>query len=209
MALVPTGATTGNVVVTVGVQASNGVGFDGRQTLSGGPTLIQHVSGSNTRGIQFTSPFCYYFRLPNPTTAGNAVIVGFTFSNNPTPTVTDDQNNRYNIVEKYNDAADNQSVAVVAAFNVSAGARKISVCFNSDPGTYVQPMATEFDNVIAVDGSGAGSNGTGTSVTTGSLTPTVSGDLVYRENVFMASASQLKLHRQASVVVLSLESSEC
>jgi hypothetical protein len=158
-------------------------------TLSGGPTLIQHVSGSNTRGIQFTSPFCYYFRLPNPTTAGNAVIVGFTFSNNPTPTVTDDQNNRYNIVEKYNDAADNHSVAVVAAFNVSAGARKISVCFNSDPGTYVQPMATEFDNVIAVDGSGAGSNGTGTSVTTGSLTPTVSGDLVY-QIVFSLSASQ-------------------
>ena len=115
--------------------------------------------------------------------------MGFTFNNNPTPTVTDDQNNSYAIVENYYDATDNQSVAIAAAFNVSAGARNISVCFSSDPGGYVQPMATEFDNVIAVDGSGTGSNGTGTSVTAGNLRPTMSGDLAY-QLVFSLSANQ-------------------
>jgi len=115
--------------------------------------------------------------------------VGFTFNNNPTPTVTDDQNNSYAIVQNYYDATDNQSVAIAAAFNVSAGARNISVCFSSYPGGYVQPMATEFDNVIAVDGSGTGSNGTGTSVTAGNLRPTTSGDLAY-QIVFSLSVNQ-------------------
>ncbi len=189
MAPVPPGATSGNVVVTVSNVASNGVNFTVGTTVSAGPTLVQHVSSSNNRSISFGFPNCYYFQLPNPTTQGNAVIVGFTFSNNPTPTVTDDQNNSYAIAQNYYDSADNQSVAIAAAFNVSAGARNISVCFSSDPGAYVQPMATEFDNVIAVDGSGTGSNGTGTSVTAGSLQPTLSGDLAY-QIVFSLSVNQ-------------------
>jgi len=189
VAPVPAGATSGNVVVTVSNVASNGVNFTVGTTVSTGPTLVQHVSSSNNRSISFGFPNCYYFRLPNPATQGNAIIVGFTFSNNPTPTVTDDQNNSYAIVQNYYDSADNQSVAIAAAFNVSAGARNISVCFSSDPGAYVQPMATEFDNVIAVDGFGTGSNGTGTSVTAGSLQPTLSGDLAY-QIVFSLSANQ-------------------
>ncbi len=189
IASVPDGATTGNVVVTVGGRASNGFGFTLNPALPGVPTLVQHVSSSNTRNNAFASPFCYYFQLANPTTSGNAVIVGFTFSNNPTPTVTDDKGDRYAMMENYYDYADRQSVAIAAAFNVSFGARNISVCFSSDPGKYVQPMATEFNNVIATDGSGAGSHGTGTSATAGSLTPTVSGDLAYQV-VFSLSVSQ-------------------
>jgi hypothetical protein len=157
--------------------------------LPGEPTLIQHVSSSNTRNNGFASPFCYYFQLPNPTTSGNAVIVGFTFNSNPTPTVTDDKGDSYTMVENYYDTADSQSVAIAAAFNVSSGARNISVCFSSSPGGYVQPMATEFNNVIAVDGSGTGSHGTGTLVTAGNLTPAVSGDLAYQV-VFSLSVSQ-------------------
>jgi IPT/TIG domain len=180
VAPVPAGATTGNVVVTVGGQASNGSSFTVTTALPAEPTLIQHVSSSNTRNNGFASPFCYYFQLPNPTTSGNAVIVGFTFNSNPTPTVTDDKGDSYTMVENYYDTADTQSLAIAAAFNVSSGARNISVCFNSNPGGYVQPMATEFNNVIAVDGSGTGSNGAGTSVIAGNLTPGVSGDLAYQ-----------------------------
>ena len=189
VAPVPASATTGNVVVTVGGQASNGSSFTVTTALPGEPTLIQHVSSSNTRNNGFASPFCYYFQLPNPTTSGNAVIVGFTFNSNPTPTVTDDKGDSYTMVENYYDTADSQSVAIAAAFNVSSGARNISVCFSSSPGGYVQPMATEFNNVIAVDGSGTGSHGTGTLVTAGNLTPAVSGDLAYQV-VFSLSVSQ-------------------
>ena len=142
------------------------------------PTLVQHVSGSSTRDNGFASPYCYYYQLPNPTTAGNAVVVGFTFNGNPTPTVTDDKKDTFAITENYYDAADTQSIGIATAFGVSAGARVISLCFGADPGGYVQPMATEFDNVTGVDGAGAGNHGTGTSVTPGMLTPTASGDLV-------------------------------
>jgi hypothetical protein len=142
------------------------------------PTLVQHVSGSNTRGNDFTSPYCYYYQLPAGTTAGNAVVVGFTFNGNPTPTVTDDKKNGYSILENYFDSDDMQSIAIAATFDVAAGARVISLCFSADPGGYVQPMATEFEDVIGVDGAGAGSHGTGTSATSGSLTPSVGADLV-------------------------------
>ncbi|HET7208804.1 MAG TPA: LamG-like jellyroll fold domain-containing protein, partial [Terriglobales bacterium] len=82
--------TSGNVTssaVTLTVTSSTG----GSST----PDLVQHVSSSNTRGggsvnNTFTSPYCYHFQLPNSTTAGNAVVVGFTFNSNPTPRVSDD-----------------------------------------------------------------------------------------------------------------------
>lgn len=144
------------------------------------PSLVQHVSASNTRGNGFASPYCYYYQLPDPTTAGNAVVVGFTFNGNATPTVKDDKQDRYAIAESFFDAADKQSIAIATAFGVSAGARVISLCFSADPGGYVQPMATEFANVTAIDGAGAGGHGTGTSVTPGSLTPSASGDLAYQ-----------------------------
>ncbi len=154
----------------------------------GGPAaaaLVQHVSSSNTRGggsvnNAFSSPYCYHFQLPNYTTAGNTVVVGFTFNGNPTPSVHDDKGNSYSVKVNYFDSADTQSIGIATAFNIAAGARVVSVCFSSDPGGYTQPMATEFDNVIGIDGAGSGSQGSGTSVTAGSLTPTVTGDLAYQ-----------------------------
>jgi hypothetical protein len=144
------------------------------------PALVQHVSGSNTRNNDFASPYCYYFQLPSPTTAGNAVVVGFTFNGNPTATVKDDEKNGYTIVESYYDSDDTQSIGIAAAFDVAAGARVISLCFDGDPGGYAQPMATEFANVTAVDGAGTGNHGDGTAVTTGSMTPSATVDLVYQ-----------------------------
>lgn len=145
------------------------------------PALVQHVSGSNTRQYTFSSPYCYYYQLPNYTTAGNAVVVGFTFSGNPTPKVTDDKGNTYTVNVNYYDSAGQQSVGIATAFNILAGARLISLCFNSSPTGYTQPVATEFANVIGVDGAGSGNtSSSGTSVSSGSLTPTASGDLAYQ-----------------------------
>ena len=143
------------------------------------------MSSSNTRGggsvnNAFSSPYCYHFQLPNYTTAGNTVVVGFTFNGNPTPSVHDDKGNAYSVKVNYFDSTDTQSIGIATAFNIAAGARVVSVCFSSDPGGYTQPMATEFDNVTGIDGAGSGSQGTGTSVTAGSMTPTVTGDLVYQ-----------------------------
>jgi fibronectin type 3 domain-containing protein len=174
-------ATSGNVTspgVTLTVTSSTGGGGASAQ-------LVQHVSSSNTRGggsvnNTFTSPYCYHFQLPNFTTAGNTVVVGFTFNGNPTPSVHDDKGNAYSVRVNYYDSADTQSIGIATAFNIAAGARVVSVCFSSDPGGYTQPMATEFDNVVGIDGPGSASQGSGTSVTAGNLTPTTSGDLVYQ-----------------------------
>jgi hypothetical protein len=144
------------------------------------PALVQHVSGSNTRNNGFSSPFCYHYQLPNPTTAGNSVVVGFTFNGNPTPSVTDDKNNIYTIEANHFDSVNTQSIAIAAAFNVAAGARLIDLCFSFNPGGFVQPMATEFANVTAIDGAGTGAHGVGNSVSAGTMTPSASSDLIYQ-----------------------------
>jgi hypothetical protein len=193
VAPVPSGATTGSIVVTVGGQASNGANF----TVTTGapqaePTLVQHVSGSNTRANTLGSPYCYTQILPNPTTAGNAVIVGFTYNGASTPTVTDDQSNRYTIEENFYGTTSAQSIGLAAAFNVTAGARIISVCFPSTPGVggaYLAVMASEFSNVVGIDGSGTGINSSGTTVAVGDLTPSVANDMVY-QITFSTSVNQ-------------------
>jgi fibronectin type 3 domain-containing protein len=182
-------ATMGSIVsspATLTVTSSSGSsGGSGSATVE----LVQHVSSSNTRDNDFGSPYCYYFQLPNYTTAGNAVVVGFTFQNNPTPSVSDDQGNSYSLQVNYFDSADSQSIGIATALNVVAGARVISLCFSSDPGGYVQPMASEFANVVAVDGSGIATHGSGTAVSPGSLTPSASGDLAYQV-VYSLSTNQ-------------------
>jgi hypothetical protein len=147
---------------------------------SAAPELVQHVSGSNSRNNSFSNPYCYYLWLPGYTTAGNAVVVGFTLGGTAAATVTDDMNDAFKIVANYYDSTDTQSIAIAAAFNVAPGARKISVCFAGSPGGYVQSMATEFSNVTGVDVSSAGVRGSGTSLTAGSVTPSASGELAYQ-----------------------------
>jgi Big-like domain-containing protein len=181
--------STGGLATTVGTGTSTIQAVSGSVpgstlltvTASGGavPALVQHVSGSNNRGNSFSSPFCYHIQLPAGTTAGNAVVVGFTFHSNVTPQVRDDKGELYTIVANFFDAADTQSMAIAAAFRVASGARQINVCFASDPGGFVQPAVSEFANVTGLDVISAGALGSGTSITAGSMTPTVTGDLAY------------------------------
>jgi hypothetical protein len=155
----------------------------------GVPALVQHESSSSTRDNSMASPYCFTYQLPDATTKGNAVIVGFTYgSTNASPSVSDDQGNAYTIEEAFYDAADHQSVGIAAAFDVVGGARIITLCFASDPGEYVEPMATEFDNVVGIDGPGTGASGSGASVSAGKVTPTANGDLAYQIAVSVSPA---------------------
>jgi hypothetical protein len=153
------------------------------------PTLVQHVSSSSTHQNAMSSPYCYLFQLPNPTTAGDAVVVGVTYqggAQGPTPTITDDSNNTYNVVEHYFDNADGQTLDIALALEVAAGARAINLCFSADPGFNVQPMASEFAHVSGADGTGTANNGSGTMASAGTLTPGSSGDLVYQVAVSLS-----------------------
>jgi hypothetical protein len=128
------------------------------------------------------------------------VIVGFTYGpNRPQPSVTDDKGNAYAIVQNFYSSANSQSIGVAAAFNVAAGARKISLCFSSDPGPSIQPMASEFSNVVGIDGAGSGNSGASAVATGGTLTPSQSGDLLYQvvkipsSGATMAAGAQMQL----------------
>jgi len=146
----------------------------------GVPVLVQHVSASSTRENPLASPFCYYFGLADPARAGNAIVVGFTFRGNPSAAVMDDRGDSYTVAAHYYDSREDRSVGIAAAFGVKANARAISLCFSSDPGGYVQPTATEFANVVGIDGSGSGNSGRGTAISGGRLHPAAPGDLVYQ-----------------------------
>jgi hypothetical protein len=149
------------------------------------PALVQHDSSSSVRSNTATnpmqSPFCYHFQPPEPTTAGNAVLVAFQYQGNAvTAAVSDDKSNPYAPVESFYDSADDRTLAIAASFGVAAGARNMLLCFSADPGGFAQPMVTELANVTGVDGPGSGNSGSGISVSAGSLSPTVSGDLIYQ-----------------------------
>jgi len=200
-----TGALTQNATYTLTCGGSGGTATASASVSVGAATdaasdLVQHVSSSNVRGNDFGSPYCYYFQLPNPTTAGNAVIVGFTYHGNPAPSVTDDKGDSYTIAARYYDSADGQSAGIAAAFNIAAGARSLSLCFSSDPGGWVQPMASELANVVGIDGAGSGGNGTGTAARAGTLTPSRSGDVVYQVVASLSwSQSSFSAGSQANV----------
>jgi hypothetical protein len=149
------------------------------------PTLVQHDSSSSVRSNSATnamqSPFCYHFQPPEPATQGNALIVGFQYQGNTvTPSVMDDKTDSFAVVASTYDASDNRTVAVAAAFGVTGGARKLRLCFTADPGGFAQPMVSEFSNVVGVDGTGAGSSGSGTLASAGPLTPSAQGELAYQ-----------------------------
>lgn len=147
------------------------------------PALVQHDASSSTRSNPMSSPYCYFYTLPNVTVAGNAIIAGVTFAGTPKLTVTDDKGDGYTLEQTYYDSADNQTIAIAAAFNVAAGARQLSACFNANPDGYVQAVATELADVTAFDVATPGASGSGKSVTSGSATPSSAGDLVYQLTV--------------------------
>jgi chitodextrinase len=193
-ATTPAGSA-GAVTVTATVNGQSGSLASGftYAASQGEVTLVQHVSGSNTRANTLGSPYCYYQILPNPTTAGDAVIVGFTFNGQSTLTVTDDKSDSYTVEQNFFGTTSAQSIGLAAAFNVAPGARVISVCFPSSPGggggAHLAVMASEFTNVVGIDGSGTGVNSNGTTVTAGNLTPSAANDLIY-QITFSTSISQ-------------------
>jgi len=163
-----------------GANDGAGAGHDAASGAPGTPAIVQHVSSSSSRGNTFASPYCYTFQLPDPATAGNAIIVGFTYDGTAAAAVTDDKGNKYAIAESTHDSAHGRSVGIAAAFGITGGARVVDLCFSADPNGTAEPMATEIAGVVALDGPGAGASGHGTSAAAGSLTPTANGDLVYQ-----------------------------
>lgn len=151
------------------------------------PTLVQHATCPDSRntGNQQSSTPVYTCPLPEPAQGGNAIIVGVKSYNTGTFTVTDDKGNSYGAAKV--SVVDNNSayVAIYVALNVATGTRTISFNQSSVNADFAEVTVSEFYNLAtssAMDVSHCNGNtgSSGTSITAGSITPTVSGDLLWQ-----------------------------
>jgi IPT/TIG domain-containing protein len=180
VAPVPTGATTGNVTVTVGGQTSNGVIF----TIAAAPppgtiTHLQQASNSDITGRTFTS---FSATFPAATTSGNAMIVGVTYGNtNPTITATDSQGNTYTRAIASYDLGHNQGCAILYATNTKGNAPNTVTVNFSGAVAYLALGIHEYSGVAGLSAldTTAGNKGSGTSPSSGTATTTANGDLIF------------------------------
>ncbi len=172
---VPSGATTGNVVVTVGGTPSNGLNFTVQGTTAG-IFLVQHVG----KDIGQTTSASLAFNSSN--SAGNwigvcirAGVSGQKF------TVADSIGNKYRQAVQINDTLDTpygNTLAIFYAENVRAGANTITV---SDTISNTLRFAIlEYTGVVTANSPDvtASAQGTGRSPNSGKATTTASGDLL-------------------------------
>lgn len=142
------------------------------------PVLVQR---RNT-AFSYGSPDYNYTVIPfpdGPTQAGNAVVIFA--SRRTTETITsiqDDSAREYvsSLVRTVDDASNGLSVDSFALLNVPAGIKYLKFTY-SNVVRYTQYCISEWTNVTAVDGSN-GATGTSTTIASGSVTPTQTGDLV-------------------------------
>jgi hypothetical protein len=180
VAAVPTGATSGNITVTVAGQVSNAVPFTvGTTPPPGTITHLQQTSKSDTTGTSYSS---FSTTLPAPTTSGSAIVIGLTYGNsNATITVTDSQGNTYAPVIATYDAGHNQGCAILYASGIKGSAPDTVTLNFSSPLAYLGLGVHEYSGVAglgALDGA-TGSKGIGSNPSAGTLTTTANGDLIF------------------------------
>jgi hypothetical protein len=147
------------------------------------PTLVQHVScpnGRNPGGAQTSTPD-YICPLPEPSQAGNALLVGVTTSSGATLTVSDDKGNTWNQVDGGADG-NGEVFSIYLALNIAGGTRSIKL-HRSSVTDNTSMSASEYYNIApssAVDAHHCNAGAASSSVSAGSITPTVSGDLLWQ-----------------------------
>jgi len=192
---VPSGATTGNVVVTVGGVASNGVGFTVTATAPT-PVLIsgeRQVSTFLGRGTGAVTAGCdnnaenpsgnYLFCLADASLAGNAIIASCVWDTAGVGGVamTDDRGNTYTATFATPPNDTSRTIQIWLAANVAAQTHQLKLAFGSKP-TGIQCGAYQLANV-AMTSPNCGTTqatGTGISVAAGSFTPTADNCLIFQ-----------------------------
>jgi hypothetical protein len=148
------------------------------------PTCSNFVDQMEAEVYGGVAPGTTTVYLPNPTGAGNAIILGTSGTNGTTFTVTDDGGNTYNSPGPTPNDSNGKVFQIFYALNVAANTRQIILHYNTaDQNLGGGPWVMECTNVAigsAFDGSSSYSS-SGPSpfnVTAGSVTPSQSGDLV-------------------------------
>jgi len=169
-------ATSISVPITVSNRASSGAVPTYANNGSGCP--INTVVGGPTDAVtQYNCP------LPNPTGAGNLLVVWMRYNNNNVPTVTisDNAGNSYTQAVSCSDASNGNTVSrLYYAQNVKAGANLVTAAFSAS-SSYVQMQPYEFYNIATTAplDQAVCQASSGTSISTGLLPDlAASGDLV-------------------------------
>jgi len=163
------------------------------------PTLVQHVSCPNTGelgsgiGGSMSSTPVYQCPLPEPTQAGNAILLGLFSDNSGSPswTVSDDKSNAWKLAGSATDSNGN-IVAVYYALNVAAGTRVISVKNSGGTNGYLAVSASEYYNIAltsALDVKSCSAGSSSKTIAAGNITPATSGDLLWQWAADANSAS--------------------
>lgn len=148
------------------------------------PTLVQHASCPNSRntGNQQSNTPDYKCPLPEPSQSGNAIIVGVRSAAQGSFSISDDKSNSYTLVNSVSDGSGTY-VAIYLAINVASGTRFIDFHRTTPNADAAALSVSEYYNVAlssAVDKSNCNAGSSSTSITAGSMTPAVSGDLLWQ-----------------------------
>jgi hypothetical protein len=144
-------------------------------------SLVQHVaSATNSTTIGAPAGNAYTFTLPNAVQAGNCLILGLTYPHGAAPTtVSDSVNGTWGAASVTNDAGVGNYVAALYIFpNAGAGVTKWTITF-SGAQQPVQYTISEFCNIATsspLNNTKAALSVAGTTVATGSFTPTNNND---------------------------------
>jgi hypothetical protein len=154
-----------------------------------GATHVQQASNSNVGGATVTS-FSAVFS--SPTTSGNAIILGVTFGDlSPTITATDSQGNTYLHAVMTYDSSHRQGSAILYATNIKGGSSNTVTVKFSQAVSYLALGIHEYSGIAA---SGAldvtkGAMGKSSTPSSGTVTTTASGDLIFGCGVEDSSGS--------------------
>jgi len=182
----PTDAADGSTWI----QLNETVTFDPNGTAGGTPTLFNYSAYSNSLGnAEAGTTNVFHLTLPNPSLSGNAILVFAQASNDSSvASVTDESGNVYQSLIAYLDVTNDQRLWAFVAPNAITGTRKIdfTLANGSTGATYFSAVVGELRNVaLSSIYDGAAGNAPSScaanaclTVTSGSVTPLYSGDLV-------------------------------
>jgi hypothetical protein len=171
---VPSGATTGNVVVTASGAASNGMNFTVTSGGSGGG--IKLVQRASKDAGTITS---LLLAFPSNNTAGNWIGVCIRAGQvNQTFTVKDSRGNTYKKAIQFSETLDDNSFAIYYAENIAGGANTVTVTDTIDKTLRAVILeysgvatSSSLDVVAATQGNSATPN-------SGTAATTANGDLI-------------------------------
>ncbi|HEY6391662.1 MAG TPA: IPT/TIG domain-containing protein, partial [Bryobacteraceae bacterium] len=171
---VPSGATTGNVVVTVGGAASNGVNFS-VTTSSGNISLVQHIS--KDAGVTTSSSLAF----GSPNAAGNWIAVCIRGGNSSSQifTVSDSSGNTYRQAIQFGQTTAGETLGIFYAENIAGGANTITV--SETISGALRFAILEYSGVAlsnSLDAVPATAQGSSTTPNSGSVTTGAGGDLL-------------------------------